>query len=351
MNIYNDFKNPEIIEKLVHKIRSYRGKPVKIMEVCGSHTDAIGKYGIRSVLPGNVTLISGPGCPVCVTDTLYMDKAIELSQNPNIIVCSFGDLIKVKGSQNTLKNAKVVLSPPECLDMARNNPQKEIVFLSVGFETTTPITALTIKQAFEENIRNLSFFVSNKTMPNILKFLLSQNVEADAFLFPGHVATIEGYEFYERFCNENNLKGTVCGFEPVDILGGISFILFEKENFKNLYSRFVSKEGNREAKSLVCEIFEECDTYLREIGLVEGAGLKIREKYAKFDANSRFNLKYDPKDVKKQKTCLCGDIMLGRKSPFDCPLFGKGCTPENAFGPCMVSAEGSCASYYKYKNL
>ena len=297
MNIYKDFKNPDIIEKLVRKIRTYKGKTIRIMEVCGSHTDAIGKYGIREILPKNVTFISGPGCPVCVTDTLYMDKAIELSYNPNIIICSFGDLIKVKGSQNTLKGAKVVLSPMECLDMAKSNPQKEIVFLSVGFETTTPITALTLKKAYDENIKNISFFVSNKTMPNILRFLLSQKVEADAFLFPGHVATIEGYEFYERFCNENNLKGTVCGFEPVDILASISFILFEKDNFKNLYGRFVSKKGNEVAQALVCDIFEECDTYLREIGLVKGAGLKIRDKYSDYDANTKFNLKYDPKFV------------------------------------------------------
>ncbi|MBQ7257381.1 MAG: hydrogenase formation protein HypD [Abditibacteriota bacterium] len=350
MNIYKDFKNPDIIEKLVRKIRTYKGKTIRIMEVCGSHTDAIGKYGIREILPKNVTFISGPGCPVCVTDTLYMDKAIELSYNPNIIICSFGDLIKVKGSQNTLKGAKVVLSPMECLDMAKSNPQKEIVFLSVGFETTTPITALTLKKAYDENIKNISFFVSNKTMPNILRFLLSQKVEADAFLFPGHVATIEGYEFYERFCNENNLKGTVCGFEPVDILASISFILFEKDNFKNLYGRFVSKKGNEVAQALVCDIFEECDTYLREIGLVKGAGLKIRDKYSDYDANTKFNLKYDPKFVIKDKTCLCGEIMLGRKSPLDCPLFGNSCTPMKAFGPCMVSAEGSCASYYKYKS-
>ena len=349
MNIYKDFKNPEIIEKFVTKIRSYIGKPIRIMEVCGSHTDVIGKYGIRGILPENVTLISGPGCPVCVTDTLYMDKAIELSHNPNIILCSFGDLIKVKGTCGTLKNAKVVLSPMECLDLAKSNPQKEIVFLSVGFETTTPITALTIKKAYDENIKNLSFFVSNKTMPNILKYLLSQKVEADAFLFPGHVATIEGYAFYERFCNENNLKGTVCGFEPVDILASITFILFEKENFKNLYGRFVSKEGNLLAKAQVNEIFEACDTYLREIGEVEGAGLKIREKYSHYDANTKFNLKYAPNFVTKDKTCLCGEIMLGRKSPLDCPLFGKTCTPESAYGPCMVSAEGSCASYYKYR--
>ena len=351
MNIYKDFKNPEITDKLIQKINTYKGPSIRIMEVCGSHTDAIGKYGIRNILPKNITLISGPGCPVCVTDTLFIDKSIELSNDPNIIVCSFGDLIKVKGFKESLDLNKVfvVLSPMECLEIAKNNSQKEVIFLSVGFETTTPITALTIKKAYEENINNISFFVSNKTMPNILKFLLSQKVMADAFLFPGHVAAVEGYAFYEKFCNENNIKGTVCGFEPLDILASISFILFEKDNFRNLYSRFVSKDGNVAAKSQVCDIFEECDTYLREIGPVKGAGLKIREKYSGYDANVKFNLKYTPLDVVKNNNCICGEIMLGKKIPCDCPLFGKACTPLNAKGPCMVSAEGSCASYYKYK--
>ena len=358
MNIYSDFQNPKIIEKLITKIQEYKGVPLNIMEVCGSHTDAIGKYGIRSVLPKNINLVSGPGCPVCVADTLFIDKSIELSQNKNVIICSFGDLIKVKGSEKKLtlgENLRVVLSPIECLEIAKENPHREIVFLSVGFETTTPITALSIYKAKKMGLQNISFFVSDKTMPNILRFLVNEinnskeKCKIDAFLFPGNVSVIEGYEFYENFCQEYNLKGTITGFEPMDILASIVYILYGRENFNNLYSRFVKKEGNREAKSMVKEIFKECDTYLREIGLIHNAGLKIRDKYIDFDANIKFNLKYKPEFGKKTIGCLCGEIMLGQKKPSECPFFGKTCTPLNAIGPCMVSGEGSCAAYYKYK--
>lgn len=348
MNIYKDFQNPEIIEKLVNKIQLYKGNPIKIMEVCGSHTNAIGKYGIRSILPENIKLISGPGCPVCVTDTLYMDIAIKLSKRDNFIVASFGDLIKVKGSKEKLNNVRVVLSPFECLKIAKENPNKEVVFLSVGFETTTPITALTIKKAKELGINNLSFLVSNKTMPNILKYLMANKVDVNGFLFPGHVATITGCEFYRDFCHEYNLKGVITGFEPIDILGAIVYILYGKDNFKNLYTRFVSDKGNIESQNMVDEIFEENSAYLREIGLVEGAGLKIRKEFEIFDANVKFNLNYNPINIPKQKGCKCGEILLGKKSPIDCPFFGKQCTPNEAIGPCMVSEEGSCASFYKY---
>lgn len=352
MNIYEDFRNEELTEKLADKIQSYKGPDLKIMEVCGSHTDAIGKYGIRDILPKNVTLVSGPGCPVCVTDKKYMDTAIELCKRENVIICSFGDLIKVKGTGEKLvlgENVRVVLSPFECIKTAMDNPDREVVFLSVGFETTTPITALTIKKAYENNIKNLSFFVSNKTMPGILHFLMDMKTDVNAFLFPGHVATIEGCEFYRNFCYEYNIKGTVCGFEPADILASVAFIMYGEEKFKNLYTRFVKEKGNQMSKAAVNEVFEMCDTYLREIGTVKNAGLKIRNKYADFDVCHKFGIDYSPIDQPKEKHCLCGEILLGRKTPKDCPLFGKACRPNDAVGPCMVSEEGTCATYYKYK--
>ena len=352
MNIYTDLDNQKIIDGLIHKINTYKGNPVSIMEVCGSHTDAIGKYSIREILPNNVRLVSGPGCPVCVTDTDYIDRAVLLSKKNNIILCSFGDLIKVRGSEEKLtagNNVRIVLSPFECIEIARQHPEKEIVFLSIGFETTTPITALTVIKAKQMNIKNLSFFVSNKTMPDILKYLMNLKTDVQAFLFPGNVSVIEGCEFYRNFCNQYNIKGAITGFEPIDILSAIVFILYKTDLFVNLYKRFVTEKGNENSKTLVREIFSPCDTFLREIGVVKNAGLKLNEKYADLDANIRFDLNYNIPDIKKHKTCLCGEIMLGRKTPADCPLFGKNCTPLNAVGPCMVSEEGSCAAWYKYR--
>lgn len=353
MNIYRDFRQEELTEKLAEKISLYKGRPIKIMEVCGSHTNAIGKYGIREILPENVKLVSGPGCPVCVTDTMFMDRAIELSKRDDVIIASFGDLIKVKGTEEKLhlgENVRVVLSPSECLKIAEGNPEKEVVFLSVGFETTTPITALTVRKAECMGIKNLSFFVSNKTMPGILEFLMKEKTDTDAFLFPGHVAVIEGCGFYRKFCEDYNVKGVICGFEPTDILGSIAYLLFGKENFKNLYTRFVRETGNDDSRKTVNEIFEPCDTYLREIGSVKGAGLKIKERYRNFDADYKFCLNYNPADLPKTLGCQCGEILLGKKTPRDCPLFGVKCTPYDAVGPCMVSEEGTCAAYYRYRN-
>ena len=352
MNIYTDFRNEKIISSLAEKIQAYNGVPVRIMEVCGSHTDVVGKYGIRQILPETVKLVSGPGCPVCVTDTFFIDLSLELCRKENVIICSFGDLLKIKGTDGKMlggDNVRVVLSPLECLDIAKENPDKEVVFLSVGFETTTPVTALCIQKAKKQNIENLSFFVSNKTMPGILEFLIENKTDVIGFLFPGHVVSAEGVSFYRDFCNRYGLKGAVCGFEPADILASISFILYEKENFANLYSRFVSEKGNEFSKGAVNEVFESCDTYLREIGIVKNAGLKIRDIYSFYDADRKFALGYSPKKVSKQKKCLCGEIMLGKKYPADCPFFGNRCTPNNAVGPCMVSEEGTCAAYFKYK--
>jgi len=371
VNIYSAFKNSEIAENLIKKISKYNGRDIKIMEVCGSHTNAIAKYGIKNILPKNIKLISGPGCPVCVTDGLFIETAVKMAYKENTIVCTFGDLMRVRAN-NVLGDSKyisleeakkdgcdvrVVISPLECLDICSENPTKEVVFISVGFETTTPIIALTIKKAQEKAVENFSTFVSNKTMPKILNFLLDNKIEIDAFLFPGHVCSIEGTEFYRDFCFKNNIYGVISGFEVLDILGAISFICdnIDTENkFENLYPRFVKDAGNVKAKEAVSEIFEACDTYLRGIGTVAGAGLKLKNKYDKYNALLRFNMDYDITSIDLNKSdtlknCLCGEILLGKALPCDCTFFGKICTPENAIGPCMVSGEGTCSAYYKYK--
>ena len=330
---------------------------IKLMEVCGTHTMAIAKFGIRQLLPDNVELLSGPGCPVCVTANETIDKMIALAKIPNIIIATFGDMMRVPGSTSTLStekakgaNIEVVYSPLDALDLAKQT-KSEVVFLGVGFETTAPTTAATIIRASEMGLNNFSVFCAHKNMPGALELIASDaNVHVDGLILPGHVSTITGLEPYQFLAKKYKLPGVVSGFEEKDIMLAIKMLTKQIENgqakIENAYPRGVKDEGNPVALKLINEVFDTCTSSWRGLGQIENSAYNIRKRYSGFDAENKFNIKPEP--TKENKACKCGDVLKGIISPASCPLFGKVCNPQNPVGPCMVSSEGSCAAHFKY---
>lgn len=363
MKYVEEFRNYQITKNLIKKIEEFAKKfeeKVNIMEVCGTHTMAIGKYGIRKFLPKNINLISGPGCPVCVSSESYIDKAIGISDIPDTIIATFGDMMKVPGSFTSLErkmaengNIEIVYSPFDALNIAEKNKDKNVVFISVGFETTTCGIASAVKIAKEKNLKNFFILAGNKLIPPVMEFLLKEkDANIDAFISPGHVSAIIGEIGYKDICEKYNVLCVITGFEPVDILYSIYLILkniYEggKGKVINEYKRTVKTDGNFKAKNMIFEVFDICDTEWRGIGLVENSGLKLNENYSEFDVENQFNIKEIK--INRKRGCICGEILKGKKTPFDCPLFEKFCNPENPIGPCMVSSEGTCAAYYKYE--
>lgn len=357
-NSLDNFKNPELAKKLVSIISSRNGSPIKLMELCGTHTMSIFKSGIRSILPKEIKLVSGPGCPVCVTPNYYIDAAIRLTEFEDVIVATFGDMMRVPGNKGTLteakaqgKDVKIVYSPLDCLKMAQNNSDKRVVFLSIGFETTTPVIALTVKKAKELNINNFFVLTANKTMPEVLEVLASdKDLKIDGFIYPGHVCSITGTNFCENVSENHRIPGVVAGFEPVDILLGIKELIDlideKSPDIKNYYPRIVNREGNEEALKTLNEVFRKCDANWRGIGLIKDSGMCLNDDYSEFDAWKVFELQESYEE--KVNGCICGEILKGVKDPCDCPLFKTVCSPENPKGACMVSSEGSCAAFYKY---
>lgn len=360
-NFIDEFRNGEMAKELAGLLKKYDGKPVTLMEVCGTHTMSISKYGIRQFLSPKIRLISGPGCPVCVTPSFFIDTAIELSRNPEIIMVTFGDMMRIPSGDSSLliekakgADIRIIYSPLEALKIARENPAKKVVFLSVGFETTTPIIALTILKAQEEGVRNFLVLSANKTVPEALKLLVrDESIGIDGFIYPGHVSAVIGTKVYHQLAEEYGIPGVVTGFEPLDIISSI-LTLAEYCNrgqiqVSNFYSRVVKPQGNPIALAKMEEVFEPCDAVWRGIGNIPGSGLKIREKYQELDAWKHFNIleKISP----EPKGCICGEILRGIKSPLECDLFGTVCTPEKPVGACMVSSEGTCAAYHKHGNL
>ena len=335
-------------------IESYSGRSVRIMEVCGTHTHEIFRCGIRKILPPQVELISGPGCPVCVTPPGYIDSAVELALKHNCMICTFGDLIRVPGSQLSLAGArsqgakiKAVYTPLDAVEIAAANPQEEVVFLAVGFETTVPSACLAVKHAQMQNLRNFSILGSNKTMPNAYRAL---GKCADAFLYPGHVHTIIG----SGICREllaDGISGVVAGFQADELLTALAVILHHAEAgdepfFENCYRRIAKDTGNPAAVKLIEEFMTPRDAEWRGLGVIPGSGLKLNETYENFDARCKFNV---PEcSGTPHAGCRCGEILKGILKPQECPLFGKVCTPVNPVGACMVSHEGSCSAYYQY---
>lgn len=363
MKYLTEFRDKEIVQKLVPQIREVaRGlRPVKLMEVCGTHTMSIARFGIRHLLPENVELISGPGCPVCVTPNAYLDRAIAIGRLPNVILTSFGDMLRVPGSSSSLEREKanghdvrVVYSTLDALRIAEENPDREVVFLGVGFETTVPTIAASIVMAQQKGLRNYSVLTSHKTMPKPMEILASgDDVLLDGFICPAHVTAIIGAKTYQFLADDYGKACAVAGFEPVDILRGIYLLLRQiKENrprVENEYSRVATWEGNQQAQKLIEQVLEPSDAEWRGIGRIEGSGLDIRPAYQAFDAQKRFEVEVEP--TRENPACICGQVMKGISKPFDCQLFGTVCTPENPVGSCMVSSEGTCAAYYKYERI
>ena len=360
--INNTLKNKDLIKSLVKKIQGYNEKPIKIMEVCGTHTMAIAKYGIRSLLPKNIELISGPGCPVCVTSNYFIKSAIELSRLDNIIIATFGDLMRIPVDSNSLLLQKsrgssivVVYSPLDCIEIAKFNPTKTIVFLSVGFETTTPVVALLILNAIQQGINNIKILSANKTISQPLKIISSdKDIAVDAYIYPGHVSSIIGEELYLDIANNYGIPGVITGFEPIDILAAINRIAndISQNNITvtNFYSSVVKKEGNKKALETMNKVFEAYSSTWRGIGQIPKSGMKLKKDFDTFDAWELFGGEFqDSSD--EPKDCRCGDILKGKCSPINCKLFSISCTPETPVGACMVSSEGTCAAFYKYSNL
>lgn len=358
MKHISEYRDKEICQKLVEKIWATSKKSIRLMEVCGTHTMSIARNGIRQLLPQNIKLISGPGCPVCVTSQQEIDQFLKLAAYENVIITTFGDLMRVPGSYSTLQkerangaDIRVVYSTLDCLDIAEKNPEKQVVFLGVGFETTAPTIAAAILEASKKNLKNFSIISAHKVVPPALVALMeNKNVAVNGFICPGHVSVIIGAKAYEPIAQNYHVPCVIAGFEPVDILQSIVMLVRQIEQGKGeveiAYKRGVTYEGNKRAEEILNQVFQPCDTNWRGLGTIPQSGLKIRDEFEEFDAQNRFDLTVE--NVMEPKGCACGEVLSGIKNPIDCTLFGKTCTPDDPIGPCMVSTEGTCAAYYKY---
>jgi hydrogenase expression/formation protein HypD len=361
MKYLEEFRDPKVAKALAVKIADTAdGLPdIKLMEVCGSHTMAIARYGIRKLLPQNVKLISGPGCPVCVTSNRYLDKAIAISRLPEVIIATFGDMLRIPGSTSSLEkersmgsDIRIVYSTMDAITMAVNNPDKQVVFLGVGFETTAPTIAASILKSADLELYNYTVFCAHKTMPNPMEKIASgDKVDLQGFICPAHVSTIIGSKPYEFLAEKYGKACVIAGFEPLDVLEAVNMLVEQikigKPSVQIQYSRVTTVDGNPAALKMMDKIFEVCDAEWRGLGTIPGSGLKLRKKYGEYDADEKFNVIVEP--TQEETGCICGDVMQGISSPVDCPLFGTVCTPEHPVGACMVSSEGSCAASYKYE--
>jgi len=331
------------------------------MEVCGTHTMSIFKHGLRQMLPKQVQLISGPGCPVCVTPSGVIDAFVELAGRPEVVITTFGDMIRVPGTSNSLIQARaagadvnIVYSPMDALELAEQKPDRLVVFLSVGFETTTPTIAATILEASRKNVSNFCIFPANKVMPPPLNALMQDpELQVDGLLCPGHVSIISGSDSYRFLVEDYGIACVVAGFEPADILLSIIALVKQVQEgrpaVENCYGRVVTAEGNIKARKIVERVFKPVDSEWRGLGSIPASGLTLREEYRSFDVTKRLNIQIAPSS--EPKGCRCGDILKGISQPPDCPIFGNRCTPGSPIGPCMVSSEGTCAAWHRYGTL
>ena len=355
MDEYRDSKVSRALEK---KITAVSIHDVRLMEVCGTHTVSIFRSGIRSVLPQTISLLSGPGCPVCVTDQKEIDAFIELARKDGVIITTFGDLMRVPGTKSSLlkeraegRDIRIVYSTFDALEVAKKTPEKKVVFLGVGFETTAPTIAAAIFSAAETRVENFCVICAHKLVPPALEALMAmENVQIDGFLLPGHVSVIIGIKAYQPFFKRHQIPCVIAGFEPADILQAIGLLVEQIESGKpaleNAYPRAVTLEGNTKAQKLLDDVFKPADVCWRAIGVIPQSGLKIRKKYERYDAETIFDIQVG--DSVDPKGCACGEILIGIKTPPECPLYKTVCTPIDPVGPCMVSTEGTCAAYYKY---
>lgn len=359
-SILSKYRCPQKVHELTTLIHKATTKPWYIMEICGGQTHSIAKYGLLDLLPTNINLIHGPGCPVCVTSKQIIDSAITIAKQPNVLLCSFGDMLRVPGSQYDLLTTKafghavtMIYSPLDAIKLAQENPDKEIVLFAIGFETTAPTHAQAVRYAYQLGLNNFSIVPALVLVPPAMRYLLDMpDNQVQGFLAAGHVCTIMGDSAYKPIAKQYKVPIVMTGFEPVDILIGLLSCIKQLENnqaeVENQYNRLIEPQGNSIAQNIINEVFECVDTHWRGIGLIPNSGLKLAPKYEQFDAILRFesSIKMMPS---MQSDCISGLILQGKKKPTDCPFFGKQCTPNTPMGAPMVSTEGACSAYYLYQ--
>lgn len=361
MKFLTEYRDPELAREVLDEIKRTVTRPWKIMEICGGQTHSLVKNGILDVLPEAITMVHGPGCPVCVTPLHLIDKAIELAERENVILCSFGDMLRVPGSEKSLLEAKakgadvrILYSPLEAVNIARDNPDKEVVFFAVGFETTAPANALSVLHAQKLGLKNYSILTSHVLVPPAIEAIMSDpETRIDGFLAAGHVCTVMGLEQYYPLAERYRVPIVATGFEPIDILQGILMVVKQLEEgraeVENQYTRAVRPEGNIQARKIIERVFKVQDQAWRGIDVIPDSGWGLREEFSDFDAVKKFGLSGE--GARENEACIAGDIMKGIKKPYECPHFGKACTPQTPLGAPMVSSEGACAAYYHYAGI
>jgi hydrogenase expression/formation protein HypD len=358
MRHLDEYRQPAILEALRRELAAMRPSPANLMEVCGTHTMSAARFGLRQALPLGVELLSGPGCPVCVTPTCEIDRCLLAAGIPDVILTTFGDMLRVPGSRSSLErerargaDVRVVYSPSDAVALARGNPGRQIIFFGVGFETTAPTVAMALIEAQEIGVENFSILCAHRLIPPALRALaLAGEANVGGFVLPGHVSTITGTQPYEFLAREHGMPCVVTGFEPTDLLRGVLMLLRQREEGRAEveieYSRVVKPQGNPRAHAVMERAFQVCDAGWRGLGRIEDSGLRLGEAFSRLDAARRFDLPMP--DSEDPAGCRCGEVLRGVVRPPECGLFGQACTPEHPVGPCMVSSEGTCAAYYKY---
>jgi len=359
MKFLDEYRDPKLAEAVVADIRRRVTRPWVLMEICGGQTHTLMRYGIDNLLPHEVELVHGPGCPVCVTPLEILDKAVEIASRPEVTFVSYGDMLRVPGSSRDLFQVKaaggdvrIAYSPMEAVDLARKNPERKVVFFAVGFETTAPANAMAVWQAKREGLENFSILVSHVLVPPAIRLLLeSPGNRVQGFIAPGHVCTVMGYSEYEELAQQYRVPFVVAGFEPLDLLEGIRMLVAQLEEgraeVENQYVRSVTRKGNEAARHRMFEVFEVADRKWRGIGEIAQSGYRLRAEYAAFDAEKLFGV--ETTRAEEPPECIAALVLQGLKKPVDCPMFGTGCTPEKPMGAPMVSSEGACAAYHRYR--
>lgn len=361
MRYLDEFRDAELVKPLLSRIQEVTRHPWIIMEICGGQTHSIMQHGIDQLLPESIELVHGPGCPVCVTPLELVDKALAIAAQPDVIFCSFGDMLRVPGSSTDLLHVKsqggqvkTVYSPLDAVKIAVENPDKQVVFFAIGFETTAPVNAASVLYAEKLGLKNYSILVSQVTVPAAMHAILgAKNNKVQGFLAAGHVCTVMGYHQYHPVSEKYKIPIVVTGFEPLDLLKGILMTIQQLESGKfcveNAYSRVVIEAGNLPAQKMINDVFEICDRNWRGIGLIPASGLRLKEEFSYYNAENRFQV--DNIQTQESEICIAGQILQGVKKPYQCPAFGTSCTPQHPLGATMVSSEGTCAAYYRYSRL
>lgn len=358
MKYIDEYRDKRLIMNLVHRISNSVKREYTFMEVCGGHTMAIHRFGISSLLPENIKLVSGPGCPVCVTGKKFIDQAIRYSKNKNFIITTFGDLLRVPGSSSSLEkekalgaDIKIVFSSLDALEIAKMNNDKIVIFLGIGFETTAPGTAVTIKYAQKDRVRNFYLLSAHKIMPPAMEAIIREGVKLDGFICPGHVSVITGSAVYDFIPDKYDLGCVVTGFEPLDLLQSVYMLMMQIDRgtpkVEIQYSRAVTREGNILAQKHMNDVFRQTDDWWRGFGIIGNSGLKLQENFIQYDIQK--TMPVITEEQVEDNECICGDILRGVKNPMDCNLFSKRCVPEDPVGACMVSGEGTCNVFYKFR--